>query len=312
MQEGIVMKRKSLFIIALSLVVMFAAAACSSSSGQAADEIVSHGSDTDAVVNVIQEGVDSQSASEYNYSAANNADSRLLIRNVTISLETATFQTTYDSIIKAIGKNDAYIENSNVTGTGKKNNLHEATIVIRVPSDNMDALIEALDGNGTVTSSSENVQDVTLEYVDLESRISSLKTERDSLNKLLEQAEDLDTIITLQDKISEINYEIENYESSLLVLQNQITYSTLTLNIKEVIEETEVVDSDEVRNTTLWDKMWGAFTGSINFLKILAQGILIVLSALLPVIIIIGIPVAIILIVRRRKKKNKQQSSDNK
>ena len=305
------MKRKSLFIIALSLVVMFAAAACSSS-GQAADEIVSHGSDTDAVVNVIQEGVDSQSASEYNYSAANNADSRLLIRNVTISLETATFQTTYDSIIKAIGKNDAYIENSNVTGTGKKNNLHEATIVIRVPSDNMDALIEALDGNGTVTSSSENVQDVTLEYVDLESRISSLKTERDSLNKLLEQAEDLDTIITLQDKISEINYEIENYESSLLVLQNQITYSTLTLNIKEVIEETEVVDSDEVRNTTLWDKMWGAFTGSINFLKILAQGILIVLSALLPVIIIIGIPVAIILIVRRRKKKNKQQSSDNK
>ena len=306
------MKRKSLFIIALSLVVMFAAAACSSSSGQAADEIVSHGSDTDAVVNVIQEGVDSQSASEYNYSAANNADSRLLIRNVTISLETATFQTTYDSIIKAIGKNDAYIENSNVTGTGKKNNLHEATIVIRVPSDNMDALIEALDGNGTVTSSSENVQDVTLEYVDLESRISSLKTERDSLNKLLEQAEDLDTIITLQDKISEINYEIENYESSLLVLQNQITYSTLTLNIKEVIEETEVVDSDEVRNTTLWDKMWGAFTGSINFLKILAQGILIVLSALLPVIIIIGIPVAIILIVRRRKKKNKQQSSDNK
>lgn len=301
------MKGKNLLITALSLVVMFAAVACASSAQPAADAVSVHDSDSGAVAEVVQTGLDSQSVSDYNYSAANNADSRLLIRNVSITLETATYQTTYDSIIEAISKNGAYIENSNVTGTGKKNNLHEATIVIRVPAENMDALIQALDGNGTVTSSSESVQDVTLEYIDMESRISSLKTERDSITKLLEQADDLDTILELQDKISEINYEIENYESSLLVMQNQITYSTLTLNIKEVIEETEVADSEEVRNTTLGDKMWAALKGSLNFLLILGQGILIVLSALLPVIVIIGIPVTIVLIVRHRKKKAKKE-----
>lgn len=301
------MKGKNLLITALALVVMFAAVACASSAQPAADAVSVHDSDSDAVAEVVQTGLDSQSVSDYNYSAANNADSRLLIRNVSITLETATYQTTYDSIIEAISKNGAYIENSNVTGTGKKNNLHEATIVIRVPAENMDALIKALDGNGTVTSSSESVQDVTLEYIDMESRISSLKTERDSITKLLEQADDLDTILELQDKISEINYEIENYESSLLVMQNQITYSTLTLNIKEVIEETEVADSEEVRNTTLGDKMWAALKGSLNFLLILGQGILIVLSALLPVIVIIGIPVTIVLIVRHRKKKAKKE-----
>lgn len=301
------MKGKNLLITALALVVMFAAVACASSAQPAADAVSVHDSDSDAVAEVVQTGLDSQSVSDYNYSAANNADSRLLIRNVSITLETATYQTTYDSIIEAISKNGAYIENSNVTGTGKKNNLHEATIVIRVPAENMDALIKALDGNGTVTSSSESVQDVTLEYIDMESRISSLKTERDSITKLLEQADDLDTILELQDKISEINYEIENYESSLLVMQNQITYSTLTLNIKEVIEETEGADSEEVRNTTLGDKMWAALKGSLNFLLILGQGILIVLSALLPVIVIIGIPVTIVLIVRHRKKKAKKE-----
>lgn len=301
------MKGKNLLITALALVVMFAAVACVSSAQPAADAVSVHDSDSGAGAEVVQTGLDSQSVSDYNYSAANNADSRLLIRNVSITLETATYQTTYDSIIEAISKNGAYIENSNVTGTGKKNNLHEATIVIRVPAENMDALIKALDGNGTVTSSSESVQDVTLEYIDMESRISSLKTERDSITKLLEQADDLDTILELQDKISEINYEIENYESSLLVMQNQITYSTLTLNIKEVIEETEVADSEEVRNTTLGDKMWAALKGSLNFLLILGQGILIVLSALLPVIVIIGIPVTIVLIVRHRKKKAKKE-----
>ena len=301
------MKGKNLLITALALGVMFAAVACASSAQPAADAVSVHDSDSGAVAEVVQTGLDSQSVSDYNYSAANNADSRLLIRNVSITLETATYQTTYDSIIEAISKNGAYIENSNVTGTGKKNNLHEATIVIRVPAENMDALIKALDGNGTVTSSSESVQDVTLEYIDMESRISSLKTERDSITKLLEQADDLDTILELQDKISEINYEIENYESSLLVMQNQITYSTLTLNIKEVIEETEVADSEEVRNTTLGDKMWAALKGSLNFLLILGQGILIVLSALLPVIVIIGIPVTIVLIVRHRKKKAKKE-----
>ena len=301
------MKGKNLLITALALVVMFAAVACASSAQPAADAVSVHDSDSGAVAEVVQTGLDSQSVSDYNYSAANNADSRLLIRNVSITLETATYQTTYDSIIEAISKNGAYIENSNVTGTGKKNNLHEATIVIRVPAENMDALIKALDGNGTVTSSSESVQDVTLEYIDMESRISALKTERDSITKLREQADDLDTILELQDKISEINYEIENYESSLLVMQNQITYSTLTLNIKEVIEETEVADSEEVRNTTLGDKMWAALKGSLNFLLILVQGILIVLSALLPVIVIIGIPVTIVLIVRHRKKKAKKE-----
>ena len=122
-----------------------------------------------------------------------------------------------------------------------------------------------------------------------------------------EQAEDIDTILELQDKISEVRYSLETYQSSLLVMQNRISYSTLTLNVCEVLEEQTELDSESAKEITLWDKMRDAFLGSINFIITVAKGLLIVASALLPVAVVVGIPVAVIVIVVKLRKKKKAQ-----
>ena len=293
--------------VAFAVVIAFSLGACSSGpASSASQEIVTHGSSTDAVVDVAKgegTGEVSSSLSEFDYASSD----RLLIRNVSITIETETFTDTYSNIIDAVNNSNGYIENSELTGTGTTKNLRHATLVIRVPADEMDALIASLDGQGTVTFSSESVEDVTLDYVDIEGRISSLQTELDSLEALVEQAEDIDTILELQDKISEVRYSLETYQSSLLVMQNRISYSTLTLNVSEVLEEQTELDSESAKEITLWDKMRDAFLGSINFIITVAKGLLIVASALLPVAVVVGIPVAVIVIIVKLRKKKKAQ-----
>ena len=62
----------------------------------------------------------------------------------------------------------------------------------------------------------------------------------DQLLTLLSQAEDLDTIIVLQNRLTDVRYQIESAESRVRVLENQVQYATLTLTLNEVLEEKEI------------------------------------------------------------------------
>ncbi len=64
-----------------------------------------------------------------------------------------------------------------------------------------------------MTSQSESAEDVTLQYTDTESRIASLKNEQERLNALLEKADTLENIFKLEERLTEVRYELENYQS---------------------------------------------------------------------------------------------------
>ena len=70
---------------------------------------------------------------------------------------------------------------------------------------------------------------MTLQYVDTESRLYRVRTEQESLLRLMEQAEQLEDVIAVQGRLTEVNYEIQSYESRLRAMDNQVTYSTLYL-----------------------------------------------------------------------------------
>ncbi len=82
---------------------------------------------------------------------------------------------------------------------------------------------------------------MTLQYSDIESHKKTLKIEQDRLWALLEKADSMDSIIALEERLSDIRYELESYESQLRLYDNQIEYSKVTLNINEVKRYTEVV-----------------------------------------------------------------------
>ena len=230
--------------------------------------------------------------------------SRLLIRTVNMSVETKELDKVKTDLEIIVGADGGYIESSNLSGTGKDKNLRTLTYTIRVPADQLDAIIAAVGNSCTVLSSNENSVDVTLEYVDTKSRVESLRVEYNQLMELLRNADDLDQIITLQNRLTEVRYQIESYESRLRVLENQVTYATLNLTIREVLEETVIEPAHE---PTYSERVSKQFKEMLENTKIFFEDLGLIIIACLPGIIFLGINaiiiVAIIKSVRKKKRK---------
>ena len=230
---------------------------------------------------------------------------RLLIRTVNMVAETTDFDNVRQSVETKIKDLGGYIEKSGVSGTGKAGSLHNATYTIRIPAERLDELINAVGSNCTVTSSSESTTDVTLSYVDTKARLDSLRVEQEQLTELLKQAKDLDSIIVLQDRLTQVRYQIESAESTLRVLENQVTYATLSLRIREVME---IKPQEQPHVDTYGEKIVKTFKNSLKNIGEFFKGLFLVIVAVSPVIVpllIINIVIIAILLSARKKRRAK-------
>jgi hypothetical protein len=84
---------------------------------------------------------------------------------------------------------------------------------------------------GKLISENETVQNVTSQYVDLQSRLKNLQTEQQRLLQLLSQAQNLADTLTIQDKLTDVEGQIEQIEGQINELSSQTAYSTVTVNL---------------------------------------------------------------------------------
>lgn len=163
-----------------------------------------------------------------------------LIYTYHYSVETKEFDDFNEKIAAKTTAIGGYIENSETNGSASDGLNRCANMTLRIPADQVHQLLSMLDTESNVTYHSSSVENVSLQYTDLESHIKALRIEQDTLLRLLEQAEELKNIITLQSKLSEVRYEIESYEAQLRLYDNRIDYSTIYLDISEVERTTTV------------------------------------------------------------------------
>lgn len=165
---------------------------------------------------------------------------RKLIRTVWLDMETTDFDRSLQSVYEKISALDGYTEQSEVTGNrlnyAGEPILRHASMTVRIPVKHLDAFLQAARTSGNVVSHSESTEDVTLQYSDVESRKKSLEIEQERIWVLLEKAESLESVIALEDRLSEIRYELEALESRLRLYNNQVEYSTVHLTLQEADE----------------------------------------------------------------------------
>ena len=93
-----------------------------------------------------------------------------------------------------------------------------ADLTLRIPVEKLAEFTAAVNSLSNVVSSSRNTEDVTLQYVDTESRVKTLETERDRLLELMEQAETMSDLLEIESRLTEVRGELERYASQLKVL----------------------------------------------------------------------------------------------
>lgn len=134
-------------------------------------------------------------------------------------------------------------------------------MVIRIPASALSGFVEHVNASANVTSSSESAKDVTLDYVDTEAKITALETEQARLLELLAKAENLNAILTIEERLSDVTYELERYASRLRELSNLVDYATVYLTIHEV----EVLTP--VEEPTVWQRISTGFNETLTDLS---------------------------------------------
>lgn len=191
---------------------------------------------------------------------------RKLIKTVSLSAETEQFDVLVPALEQRVAALGGYIEEMSSYNRGSNYSadyigtkyLRFANMTIRIPKDNLDMFVSTVAEESNIVSRSESVTDVTLQYVDLESHKKALTTEQNRLIELMEKAETVEDIITIEGRLSEVRYQLESMESQLRTYDNKIDYSTVYLSIDEVEQYTPT------ETTTVWQRIGGGFMESLR------------------------------------------------
>lgn len=241
---------------------------------------------------------------------------RKLIRTVSLSLQTKEFDSVLNSLKTKTTELGGYVENSSISGNSYSyTTTRYASYTIRIPADKLNEFVDIVGELGNVTQENESVEDVTLQYVDVESHKKALETEQARLMELLSTAENMEDLLAIESKLSDIRYEIESYESQLRLLDNQIDYSTAHVEIFEVERMTDAGEKgffEEIKER-FGDNLYKVGHGFRNLIiGILgALPILIVCAAVIAVIVIVVKKVIKRIKFKKTKKVDENNLEDN-
>lgn len=178
-----------------------------------------------------------------------------------------------------------------------------AWVTVRVPADQLSAVVDELADTGEVTATSINRQDVTEQTVDLEARIEAAQASVDRLTDLMAQAQSVADLIAAESALSERQALLESYQQQLEMLESQVAMSTLTVTI---VPEVETVEADPAGFADGLVAGWNGLVATLN-------GIVVALGFLLPWLAVGGIAGLIVWgvvrLVRGRRARRKDASA---
>lgn len=233
-------------------------------------------------------------------------DGRKLIKTYAIYAESKEFDDGLDfldSILKRLG---GYYQSKRIDSDSVRYYYSDSTsnrvayFVLRIPAEQADGFIASLKEKFNVTRSEETTTDVTLSYSDVEGHLSALKAQEARLIEMMASAQTLSDLIALDDKLTDVRYEIESYEKQLRNYDNQIEYVTVDMSLREVKELT-------VSETTFWDDLVSEVSYAFKELGEGCKDFVIWFVAAQPTLILLGVIGLVIFLIIRGIVKNSQK-----
>lgn len=178
---------------------------------------------------------DSRNAVEVTASAQEvDVSGPMVIRTAELALTSKDkdFDQAHDRVEEILKRHHGYVGELNLnTPTGAARSL---TATLRVPANQLEATVAELKRLGRVEKESQNGEEVTQQYVDLEARIkNSRNTEQRLVTLQRERTGKLSDVLSVETQISRVRGEIEQMEAQRKAMRNQVDYATLTLTISE-------------------------------------------------------------------------------
>lgn len=224
-------------------------------------------------------------------------ENRKVIYTSDVSIETEQFEESVSTIRALLDETGGYVSSTSQWGSNSDGS-RRGDYTCRVPAEHYRAFLSGLQGAGNVYSLNEYTDDITTQYVDVQARLDSLQNQKERLEELAKEAKDIDTLLSIEDKLGEVQYQLESYTAQMRTFDNQVDYSTVVISLREVRKVSEGV--------TFGSRIRAAFSGSWENFVDGAQSFVIWLIYALPGLIILAVILCIAIpLIRRYRKRHR-------
>ena len=248
-------------------------------------------------------------------SDAPETDPSKIIYSASATVETTDFDGSIARLLELVEENKGWIESSSMNGANYRSIARgssynrSASYTLRIPSNKFELLMGSLSEIGNVPYSHTYTENVTSQYYDTQARLTAYQTQETRLLEMMEKAETVNDVIAIEEKLTELRYQIESLQSALKNWDRQVSYSTICLDVTEVSEYTP--EPQQSYGQELWQALTGAFKDLGQFFK----DLLVFLVSAIPTILVLTAlffifrPLFRKLAARRREKKALRQQA---
>lgn len=240
---------------------------------------------------------------------------RMIQRSANISIQVMDPIDASDKLISLTEQMGGFVVSSS-TGQDHYNGdiyLPKANLTIRVPSDR---LIETLDFIESLTSDSAKYvsnkrvygHDITSEYVDTNSRLTSLEKTLTKLYEILDTAQNAEEALEVYSSIADVESEIEVYKGQIKYMEESVSLASVEVQITSI----RPAPITTVSKWNIGDIIKDAFESLLDGGKTVIEFIIYFIIVVIPILILIAIPVVLIIFAVKRvikSKKDKKTSS---
>ena len=257
----------------------------------AAPELAAYGTDSLSADN----GVATLSAEDASAAEGSRTSTgSKIIYTTNLTLESKNYDDARAALDSALSDADGYLESSSEYTSDDSS--RSVSLTLRVPQDNYDRFLEAAAQAGKVTYKSQQADDVTTQYMDVETRLSNLEAQRTRLQELQAQADNLSDLLQIETSLTDVQSQIESWQSQLDWYSNQVQQCTVYVNLSEVQNYTPTDESFLGSVGAAFAQGWSNFVNGLQQLAVWLAGAW-------PVVLVVAAAAAGFAVWRKKRKK---------
>jgi hypothetical protein len=220
--------------------------------------------------------------------------------DVTYGVEVDDIAKGVNDVVALSGRHGGQIYERTINITDDRSS--NASFVIKLPPENVDAAIADLDTVGLRRTASQGTEDVTGQVVDIDARLVTAQASLERVRKLLESATDLGQILSLESQLTERETLVEQYTAMKRALSDRVSLATLrvqlTLSPVPVATETDVIEPkpEKPSISKAFESGWNGFLTAI-------AAVLIFIGYTAPFIVVGLIGAAVLIPISRRRRQ---------
>ena len=228
------------------------------------------------------------------------------IRTVNMEIDTKDIPEKAKALREKVKAMSGYVESEDFQDNDSYSDFSRMYFTIRIPKDKMDEFLSFVEGEGQIKSRNENLEDVRLQYHDAQAHKNSLEKEQERVLALMDKAENLDQLLILENRLTEIRYQLENYGSQILEYDNRINFATLNLTLTEKSKP----EAREQKGEGFKDRLKTGFKENLYGIKWFFEALLFLILVYSPQII--GIAAIALLLIFLHKREQKARAKREK